>query len=383
MTACGSSDPQPESSPQPEITPEPIEERKYNYLTGEELAFEELATMRPVAVMVDSSKYAMPQSGLAAADIIYEMVTEGGITRLMAVFSDIDKVEDVGPVRSARDQFVQFMLPLNAIYVHIGTSIYANDMLNFYHYQDIDGLYLGGSSFEFSSERAAKYAHEHCWYTDDGMIEEGMRKTGISINGNLYPAFNFADYREAPVVLENGLPATEIDFNFSDYADIDFDYDAESNRYYKKIFGIKQEDESADEQLSFQNVLLLYTKIAPYPDGLCMAFDLSKGDGFYFYGGRYIPVKWIKGQPEDPLQIFDLNGEPVEINVGKTYVGVIGNDMLKTLEIDDVYLISEETDDAREAVESAKTEESAKPEETEESVKTEETDTDSENADSE
>ncbi|MBQ9844628.1 MAG: DUF3048 domain-containing protein [Oscillospiraceae bacterium] len=349
MTACGTSAPQPEVSSQPEITPEPVEERKYNYLTGEKLESDELATMRPVAVMVDSSKYAMPQSGIYDADIIYEMVTEGGVTRIMAVFSDIDEVEDVGPVRSARDQFVQFALPLNAIYVHIGTSIYASDMLNFYHYQDIDGLYLGGSSFEFSNERATKYAHEHCWYTEDSLIEEGMRKTGLSIKGNLYPAFNFADYREDPVTLDNGLPAAEIDFNFSEYTDIDLDYNAEKNRYYKKIFGSKQMDEAADKQLYFHNVLLLHTEIGLYPDGLCTNFDLSEGEGFYFYGGRYIPVKWVKGQPEDPLQIFDLEGNPVKINVGKTYVAIIGNDMLETVEIDDVHIFSDESEEAESA----------------------------------
>ena len=338
MAACGTSAPQPEAESQPTATPEPVEERKYNYISGKELEFEELSTMRPVAVMVDDSKYAMPQSGIGSAEIIYEMVTEGGIPRIMAVFSNIDEVEDVGPVRSARDQFVQFMLPLNAIYVHIGTSIYANDMLNFYHYQDIDGLYLGNSSFEFDAERAQQYAHEHCWYTEDGLIEEGMSKTGLSIKGNLYPAFNFADYREAPVTLDDGFDAVEIEFCFSDYADTEFNYNEEKNRYYKEIYGSKQIDADTGKQLSFTNVLLLHTDIDLYPDGLCTSFDLSSGEGFYFYGGKFIPVKWIKGQPEDPLQIFDFNDKPVEINVGKTYVAMIDTDMLETVEINDVEL---------------------------------------------
>ena len=291
--------------------------------------------MRPVAVMVDNSKYAMPQSGIEAAEIIYEMVTEGGITRLMAVFSDIDKVEDVGPIRSARDQFVQFMLPLNAIYVHIGTSIYASEMLNFYHYQDIDGLYLGVSSFVFDSKRAEKYAHEHCWYTDDGMIEEGMRRTGLSINGNLYPAFNFADYREGAVTLDTGLEADEISFRFSDYADAAFHFDKEENRYYKDTFGAPQIDESTGNQIAFENVILLETDITLYPDGICTAFDFEAGGmGYYFYGGRYIPVTWQKGQPEEPLQLFDTEGSLIEINTGKTYVAVIDKEMLDTLKIE-------------------------------------------------
>ena len=101
MAACSSS-PQSESSEEgTQVVP--VEKREYNYITGESLNGE-TATDRPVAIMVDNSKYALPQYGISDAEIIYEMVTEGGITRLMAVYSDLDDVVLVGPVRSARDQ---------------------------------------------------------------------------------------------------------------------------------------------------------------------------------------------------------------------------------------------------------------------------------------
>ena len=327
LAACGSQQPAEGENTENII----VEEREYNYITGAELSGGE-NTQRPVAVMVDNSKYAQPQYGTSDADIIYEMVTEGGITRLMAVYDTIDHIQRVGPVRSARDQFVQFMLPLNAIYVHIGTSIYANDMLNFYHYQNIDGLYLGVSSFDYDEERARTYAHEHCWFTQPDLIRNGIDATGISIRGNLYPAFNFADYREAPVTLENGLDATEISFRFSDYADTTMHYDSTTNKYYKSQFGVEHRDALHDVQLSFDNFLLLNTAVSLYPDGLCTAFDFTQGgEGFYFYGGKYIPILWQKGEPENPLVITDLEGNPVEINVGKSYVAIIDDAMVETL----------------------------------------------------
>ena len=181
--ACGSEQPDVNEDVQNIV----VEEREYNYITGEELKGGD-NTQRPVAVMIDNSKFAQPQYGTADADIIYEMVTEGGITRLMAVFDKLDDIQRLGPVRSARDQFVQFMLPLNAVYVHIGTSIYANEMLNFYHYQNIDGLYLGVSSFDYDETRAKTYAHEHCWFTNADLIRNGINSTGINTTGNLYPA---------------------------------------------------------------------------------------------------------------------------------------------------------------------------------------------------
>lgn len=330
LAACGSNEPAAENNEAPNII---VEEREYNYITGEELKGSD-NTHRPVAVMIDNSKFAQPQYGTADADIIYEMVTEGGITRLMAVFDKLDDIERLGPVRSARDQFVQFMLPLNAIYVHIGTSIYANEMLNFYHYQNIDGLYLGVSSFDYDETRAKTYAHEHCWFTSADLIRNGMNTTGINSTGNLYPALNFADYREAPVTLDNGLDATEISFRFSDYADTTMHYDAATNKYYKSQFGVPHIDEHNNCQLSFDNFLLLNTAVALYPDGLCTAFDMTQGgEGYYFYGGKYIPVLWQKGEPENPLIITDLNGEPIKINVGKSYIAVIDDAMVETITV--------------------------------------------------
>lgn len=328
FTACGNDAPNTEDGGnQPAI----IEEREYNYITGEALDGSD-NTQRPVAVMVDNSKYAQPQYGTSDADIIYEMVTEGGITRLMAVYNKLDDIQRVGPVRSARDQFVQFMLPLNAIYIHIGTSIYANDMLNFYHYQNIDGLYLGVSSFDYDEERARTYAHEHCWFTDPELIRNGIEATGINTTGNLYPALNFADYRNEAVVLENGFDATEISFRFSDYADTTMHYDAATNKYYKSQFGVPHMDALHDKQLSFDNFLLLNTAVVLYPDGLCTAFDMTQGgEGYYFYGGKYIPVLWQKGEPENPLIITDLEGEPIQINVGKSYIAVIDDAMVETI----------------------------------------------------
>ncbi len=326
FTACGKQNNQNSDNPSAIV-----EERKYNYITGEALS-EGDNTQRPVAVMIDNSKFAQPQYGTSNADIIYEMVTEGGITRLMAVYDKLDDIKRVGPVRSARDQFVQFMLPLNAIYVHIGTSIYADEMLNFYRYQNIDGLYLGVSSFDYDEERAKTYAHEHCWFTEPQLIRQGIEATGINTSGNLFPALNFADYSQPAITLDKGKDATEISFQFSEYAGTTMNYDAATNKYYKSQFGSPHMDALSNTQLCFDNFLLLNTAVVLYPDGLCTAFDMTQGgEGYYFYGGKYIPVLWQKGEPENPLVITDLKGNPIKINVGKSYIAVISDEMVDTI----------------------------------------------------
>ncbi|MEG0485889.1 MAG: DUF3048 domain-containing protein, partial [Oscillospiraceae bacterium] len=120
----------------------PIKSYDFNPLTGAEIPEGYTIGQRPVAIMINNARPALPQRGVIAADVVYEMVTEGGVTRLMALFNDYRSIPQVGPVRSARDQHLQFALPANAIFVHIGSSIYASNLLNEYRYQDVDGMYL-------------------------------------------------------------------------------------------------------------------------------------------------------------------------------------------------------------------------------------------------
>ena len=109
----------------------PKKEYHQNPLTGFEQGSDYKSGQRPVAIMVnnimsgDSAQSAWPQKGLSDADMVYEMETEGGITRYMAVYRDWEKIPVVGPIRSARDQFVQLMIPMNCLYVHDGASTYA------------------------------------------------------------------------------------------------------------------------------------------------------------------------------------------------------------------------------------------------------------------
>ena len=134
-------------------------------------------------------------------------------------------------------------------------------------------------------------------------------------------------------MLEDGTDATDIAYRYSNYTDVAFHYNAEEGRYYKDTYGSPHMDAATGTQLSFDNVLLLHTIVSLYPDGLCTSFDLSQGEGYYFYGGKYIPVMWTKGDPENPLQITDMDGNLIEINVGKSYVGIIDSSMLSTLTI--------------------------------------------------
>ena len=308
-----------------------VSNRKINYLTGETATGDN--TIRPVAVMISNAKVNIPQSGISNADIIYEAVTEGGVTRLMALYSNMDTIGKTGSIRSARDQFIQLMLPLNAIYVHIGTSTSAKRMLDFYSYNDIDGIYLGFLAFQYDTEMAKIKSSEHCWFTNSDLIKAGIEKNSITTKNSFYPAFNFTE--SGSVVPLESDDVQQVKFSYSGYSDVTFTWDKNQNKFLKTAFGVPHTDAENGQQLAFDNVFIILTDIGIQEEnGILPEFDFeSGGSGWYFYGGKMQEITWKKGEPVDPLIIMDKGGNPIKVNTGKTYVGVLGNDRLDTVEI--------------------------------------------------
>ena len=130
LTACSSKPPEEPEPPELEpsvsvvapVKPEPEPVLPYvNPLTGEGCA-QDISQKRPVAVMLNNLKKALPQLGVSQADLIYELPAEGGITRMMAVFQSVEGVGDLGSVRSARDYYVSLARGHDAVFLHAGGS---------------------------------------------------------------------------------------------------------------------------------------------------------------------------------------------------------------------------------------------------------------------
>ncbi len=322
-----------DSTSQSDSTQQPSEpEIVINPYTGElaDESFDPYA--RAVTVMVNNVYQSLPQRGLSEADIIYEVVTEGGITRLMAVYSQGYDLPTIGPVRSSRDQFVQLMLSYEPLHVHIGSSVTADHILELYNYQemDIDGQNISDIVW-YDEERADTLSQlyenvgEHCWFTDGELIEDVVAQNGYSdrLTDPISPVFNFLPTGEERVL---GLPATDVHVKFSDYSHSDFVYDEVSGKYDKFIYGEPQMDENVDEQLEFENVFILFTTIDTYSDGILANVSYSFGGvGYYFSGGNYESVHWRKGDVNQPLRIVSVDGHetPIDINPGNSFVGVV------------------------------------------------------------
>lgn len=340
LAACKSEDPStsepvaPSSSGSEPVASEshsrtmPQQDLNINLLTG--LARPEGMEdgARPVVVSVVNNQRALPQRGVAAADVVYEMETEGGITRLMAMYADYRTLPQVGPVRSTRDQFVQLALPSDAIMAHIGASVYARNLLSVLDYKVVDGIYLGSTSFYFDENRAQPKPegklNEYCFYTDAELLWNGMTAIDVWTNGEVPPLFWFAD-NAAPA----GQDAYKLNVNFSESMGASFTYNEETSLYSKNIIYKQPEFAElahADEdgtQLAFKNVFILTCPITFKPDGYVTEFDLTHGEGWYFTAGGAQKITWEKGEPTDPLLLFDANGNMLAVQRGKSYIGIV------------------------------------------------------------
>ena len=290
-----------------------------NPLTGEGGYNEEAVGKRPVAVMVNNIGQALPQRGLAEADILYEVVVEGGITRLMAVYADPYDIPYVGPVRSARHYYISIALPMNALYVHFGGSPAAYQYISQYGVDDVDGMYTQSGVFYQDMDRAAAVGREHSFFINGESILSVLEGKGVDIQGETAAPFAFA---EEEISFEE-KPATQIFIRFSSGYNSGFTYDEESKLYQKQRNGEDHIDGDTGECLTYRNVILLFTSVTSY-NGEAERREVSfaGGDGYYMTDGGIVPIHWEKGGVTDPFTFTNADGTPLEVNVGKSYIAL-------------------------------------------------------------
>ena len=307
----------------------------YNYLTGNDDMAADLVGRRPYAVSVNNILDCWPQYGLSQADIIYEIETEGGITRMMALFMDIRGVPLIGSIRSLRDQFLEAVYPLDPIIVHYGTSVYVDKTLAHNNLRTLDAKQLASAVY-VDRERMAAYAIEHCKFTSAQLISETLPAAKIkeTLNTRVEHAFNFASEDEE--VSPSLGAASELAFSFSSYGGGDFRYDEPSQKYLKWQYGKPQLDAGNDDrQLAFDNVFVLFAAISQLDGTELVSVDYAAGgEGVYLSRGRYEKFTWAKSALENNFVFTDENGNELEVNRGNSYLAVVRDTRADKLRID-------------------------------------------------
>ena len=327
--------PQPEPDPEPDPGPMPWDLFALNKLTGEYDIDKEFAGTRPVAIMVNNIDHCLPQRGIADCDMLWECEVEGGITRTMAFYADYREIEEAGPVRSLRNQYLDIARSYDAMIIHVGSSYFAEQAINSYGYRTLDAM--GCNIVEQDKSRVGKYDSEHTWFTSPALIDKAIGQTKIRTNDESpETVFHFVDYGDE-AILDDGI-ATSAEWAFSDSYDSKIQYSRNSQAYMFWQHGNLRYDELTGDPIYFPNVFIIIASRPGYYGAGVPKYDFSAGGtGYYLCGGKYEKFTWTKDSAQSKIVLKNLDGTELEVNPGRSYVAVVN-----TLHADTIKLISDE-----------------------------------------
>ena len=311
-------------------------EGPYHPLTGLPTDMsEEIMSRKPVAIMVGNSKDALPQYGISQADIIVEMMAEGGTTRLMGIWQDPSNMERIGSVRSARPYFIDMAQWLDAYFLHFGGSVPAYDAIKKRDdLVNLDGIKGGyeGSLFVRDAERKKSFKLEHTVVTSGERIEETLAKFKNTAKKDPdQTAFNFDEKHSAL----NGTAANKVTIDYFTINKPYFEYNEKTGTYDRFQHKQKHYDAEYDQQISTKNVIILEMPFEPVkgdPLKIVEVHTTGSGKGKYFCDGKMVEINWSKKGYNKPLVLTDKDGNELKVAPGNTFLATIKTGATVTIE---------------------------------------------------
>jgi hypothetical protein len=266
---------------------------------------------RVVMVMVNNHSKARPQSGLDQADMVYEMLEEGLITRFMAFYqSHSPKV--VGPVRSIRPYNIEIGQGFDAIMSHAGGSVTALSMLRSGGYADMDEIYTYPKAYWRDKSRKAP----HNLYTSIEKLRKGAADKGYMLGGEV-PVFKFR--QESDTV--QGEPGTKITIRYSKRNTAGYEYDPATKQYKRLTGGKPHLDKETGKQLTATNVLVIAAAHRTLDKEGRLEIDTTgPGEGYLFQRGQALKITWERR--DGAIRAYQ-NDQEVPLYPGTTWVNVI------------------------------------------------------------
>lgn len=281
---------------------------------------------RIVAVVINNLKDCLPQFGISQADMLYEVEAEGGITRFLAVFSDLENVGSIGPVRSARTFFNNIALSFEAPIVHCGGSVRGRNA-----YADISGGKIqnwahvdevaNGSYFFRDKDRYNQGMNwEHTLFTNGEKLLKAMDDKGYADNVQRDFGLQFAE----DVVLDSFV-ANKVVVKFRNDKVTTFTYDQATGLYAAEQYGMAHIDGATGQQMQFKNLIVVHTSQSFKHDGEYSRsyYELvGQGEGYLAVNGQIVKIKWSRETLESPFVYTLEDGTPITLGVGSTYVAI-------------------------------------------------------------
>lgn len=303
--------PPPPAAPVPSVAPAPPPVY-YSLLTGEKVQDKAALTAPVTAIMIENSPSARPQSGLKDAGIVYEAIAEGGITRFMALYQET-KPQLIGPVRSLRMYYVDWLAPYNASIAHVGGSFNALKEIRSTNYRDLD-QFFNARTYWRTTDRAAP----HNVYTSFKNLDALNSAKGYT--QSVFTGFKRVDGKASD---QGGAGTVHVNFSSATY-NTTYTYDKATNRYLRFLGGVPHLDREAGQINPAVVVALRVNMRRVMEDGYREQIDTTgSGAAIIFQNGTAQEVTWHKATRTAPITLTDQNGEEVPLVRGQTWIAAV------------------------------------------------------------
>lgn len=308
----------PDEAVPDDVTEAGHEGEMISFLTGLWVPVE-VGTKRPLAIQFSNFTTVSDQWGISQADIVYEALVEGGITRLLGIGENYSG-ERLGSVRSARHYFASFADEYDAIYIHYGKTKYAKSKLKELGLDNLDGETSIGNTV-FYRDKTMKAPHNA--FASIDRINEGITKKKYrrDYQEDYKPHFSF--YKEDTDIVSNTAART-VTIKFSSQYKPWFEYNPQEKLYYGFQFKTTHKDANTGKQLSFKNIIVQFVKEWNIDKNGYQTMDLenASGTGYYITNSKAVEITWKKNEKNRFMRYYDAAGNELTINPGKTYIAV-------------------------------------------------------------
>jgi hypothetical protein len=306
-------EPAEETEKEPENPP--VEEPQVFKAPFSGIEGEEPFAHRPVMAVLNNHPDARPQTGLASADMVFEMLAEGSVTRFLALYQS-EFPEELGPVRSARDYFVELAAGYDAFFVAHGWSPDAKRLLEAGRVDHINGLFHDGTLFRRSADRIAP----HNSYIAYDNVLQGMEEVQASTDYSGRSPYYFYDSGESAKLMEQAS-VLEVLYGTNPQFHSEFTYDETTGLYSRSSGGAASTDKNSGGPIEAANILVFEADHETIDAKGRQSIDLeSGGKALLFQGGGVLEAEWSN---QEGKLVPTENGKPLGLLPGKTWIHIV------------------------------------------------------------
>ncbi|MFA6391750.1 MAG: DUF3048 domain-containing protein [Patescibacteria group bacterium] len=278
----------------------------------------ENASLLPVGVMIENLPSVRPQSGLSRAQIVYEALVEGFSTRFLVIFDPKEMPDKIGPVRSARPYYLEWISEYDGLYTHAGGSPEALGAIQGLGLKDLDALRKGQYFWRDNTESAP-----HNLFTSGELLSFALRDMELESET---AKFDLGTYSDDPDLNNRPEDAKKVIIRFSGFNyEVEYQYDRDSDEYLRFNAGVEHKDRNNDQQIRAKNVIVVeIPPVVSIGEKGRLTFDIQgEGRALVARHGEVIEGTWKKPDRTTKTRYYDATGEEIDLGRGSTWVHII------------------------------------------------------------